>query len=548
MNDFIDNNTKEVIGLDYILRKIDTITPYGKELKENIEPFKIGEEDLLIKQFTIIERLVKLIKENKFFFKNIKNILHNIKDIRNSTLRAKEGYILSNVELFEIKGFILTLVELSEELKTIEDQLDNSIIINRIVELETLLDPQKTKIKAFYIYDDYSDRLKSIREKKRQIDNKIKIEKKEIKGKLERELSLKIRPDGSILISKNQKEILEKVKNNPNLIYSSETYMDIKFTLKSTPTLYELEKELAAIKEREEEEEQEIRQHLSEKIGFYYNEIIMNTQYIGKLDLMLAKTYMAIGTNSIKPIILKEHRISITNGRHLKVEDILKSNGQEFTPISITLYEGVSCITGANMGGKTVSLKLVGQLCAMAQYGLFVPCTKMETGLHGFIYGSIGDMQSTDKGLSTFGSEISSIKEGLKKADKNGLILIDELARGTNPDEGYAISKAIVNFLKNKKSITLITTHYDNVANSDGVLHYQVVGLSGIDYEELRNKMFSNANSMDLVSQCMDYRLKKVTKDTRVPRDAINIARLMGLEESIVEDAEKILFGTVVKQ
>lgn len=548
MNDFIDNNTKEVIGLDYILRKIDTITPYGKELKENIEPFKIGEEDLLIKQFAIIERLVKLIKENKFFFKNIKNILHNIKDIRNSTLRAKEGYILSNVELFEIKGFILTLVELSEELKTIEDQLDNSIIINRIVELETLLDPQKTKIKAFYIYDDYSDRLKSIREKKRQIDNKIKIEKKEIKGKLERELSLKIRPDGSILISKNQKEILEKVKNNPNLIYSSETYMDIKFTLKSTPTLYELEKELAAIKEREEEEEQEIRQHLSEKIGFYYNEIIMNTQYIGKLDLMLAKTYMAIGTNSIKPTILKEHRISITNGRHLKVEDILKSNGQEFTPISITLYEGVSCITGANMGGKTVSLKLVGQLCAMAQYGLFVPCTKMETGLHGFIYGSIGDMQSTDKGLSTFGSEISSIKEGLKKADKNGLILIDELARGTNPDEGYAISKAIVNFLKNKKSITLITTHYDNVANSDGVLHYQVVGLSGIDYEELRNKMFSNANSMDLVSQCMDYRLKKVTKDTRVPRDAINIARLMGLEESIVEDAEKILFGTVVKQ
>ncbi|WP_352420283.1 hypothetical protein [Proteiniborus sp.] len=548
MNDFIDNNTKEVIGLDYILRKIDTITPYGKELKENIEPFKIGEEDLLIKQFAIIERLVKLIKENKFFFKNIKNILHNIKDIRNSTLRAKEGYILSNVELFEIKGFILTLVELSEELKTIEDQLDNSIIINRIVELETLLDPQKTKIKAFYIYDDYSDRLKSIREKKRQIDNKIKIEKKEIKGKLERELSLKIRPDGSILISKNQKEILEKVKNNPNLIYSSETYMNIKFTLKSTPTLYELEKELAAIKEREEEEEQEIRQHLSEKIGFYYNEIIMNTQYIGKLDLMLAKTYMAIGTNSIKPTILKEHRISITNGRHLKVEDILKSNGQEFTPISITLYEGVSCITGANMGGKTVSLKLVGQLCAMAQYGLFVPCTKMETGLHGFIYGSIGDMQSTDKGLSTFGSEISSIKEGLKKADKNGLILIDELARGTNPDEGYAISKAIVNFLKNKKSITLITTHYDNVANSDGVLHYQVVGLSGIDYEELRNKMFSNANSMDLVSQCMDYRLKKVTKDTRVPRDAINIARLMGLEESIVEDAEKILFGTVVKQ
>lgn len=540
MNTFIDNNTKEVIGLNYVIGKLDTITPYGKDLKVNMQPFKIGEEDLLIEQLNIIERVVKLINEKKFFFKNIKSILHNIKDIRNSITRAKEGYILSNVELFEIKGFILTLSELSEELKTVEDQLDSSIMANRIIELETLLDPQKTKIKAFYVYDEYSDELKSIREKKKQIDNKIKKEKKEIKEKLERELSIKIRPDGSILISKNQKDILEKLNNNPYLIYSSETYMDIKFSLKAAPDIYELEKELANIKEREEEEEQKVRQHLSGKIGDLYNCITKAIQKIAKLDLILAEAYMAIDTNSIKPIILQDHKVSIDKGRHLKVEDILKCNAKEFTPISIKLYEGVSCITGANMGGKTVSLKLVGLICAMAQYGLFVPCTKMEAGLHGFIYGSIGDMQSTDKGLSTFGSEISSIKEGLKRADENGLILIDELARGTNPDEGYAISKAIVNFLKNKKSITLITTHYDNVANSDDLLHYQVIGLSGIDYEELKNKISSSANSMDLVSQYMDYRLKKVTKDTKVPRDAINIARLMGLDESIIEEAERI--------
>jgi len=538
---FIDSNTAESIGLDYVLGKINTITPYGKDLKEKMNPFKIGEEDLLIKELNQVDKVIKLINKNKFYFKNIKDILHSIKDIRNSMSRAKDSYTLSNVELFEVKGFILTLAELYTELSTIEGQLDNSISISREIELEVLLDPQATRVKAFYIYDEYSNELRLIRDNKRQIDTKIKTQKKKIKEEIEEQLSIKLKPDGSALVSKNQKELLEKINNNANLTYSSETYMDIKFLLKPTQGIKELERELDILKEKEEEEEQRIRQHLSKQIGNYYEHIISNMKSIGKLDLTLAKAYTAIDTNSVKPKIIQDHKINIVCGRYLKVEDLLKARSQEFTPISIILSEGVACITGANMGGKTVSLKLVGLLCAMAQYGLFVPCTSMETGLCGFIYGSIGDMQSTDKGLSTFGSEIESIKEGLKRADEKGLILIDELARGTNPDEGYAISKAIVNFLKNKKSITLITTHYDNVANTKDVLHYQVIGLSEIDYEELKEKISQNKNTMNTVSKYMDYRLKKVTKDTQVPRDAINIAKLMGLDESIVKDAEKIL-------
>lgn len=550
MKTFIDNDTAENIGLDYVLGKIEVITPYGKDLRDNFKPFRIGEEDLLVEHLNIIERLFKLINERKFFFKNIKNILNNIKDIRNSITRAKSGYILSNVELFEIKAFILTIAELSKELSILEDQIDNSIIVSRIAELEASLDPKDTKVKAFYIYDEYSEQLKAIREKKRQIESKIKLEKKDMKNNLERELSIKIKPDDTVLISKEHRDVLEKISNNPNLSYSSETYMDIKFALKPTEAIYVLEKELAIIKESEEDEEQKVRQNLSERIGYYYNEIFQNMSTIGRLDLVLAKAYMAIDTKSVRPIILKKHTVNIVNGRHLKVEDILDADSKEFTPISISLNEGVSCITGANMGGKTVSLKLVGLLCAMVQHGLFVPCSKMETGLHEFIYGSIGDMQSMDKGLSTFGSEISGIKEGLNKAEKKGLIIIDELARGTNPDEGYAISKAIVNYLKNKESITLITTHYDNVANSEDVLHYQVIGLSEIDYVELKSKISQKTNNIDLVSQYMDFRLKKVTKDTRVPREAINIARLMGLNERIIEDAEKILSnsrGTIVE-
>lgn len=541
VNNFIDPNTLESIGLDYVLNKINTLTPYGRELKDNIKPYKIGEESLLIKELNIIDNLVRLIKENKFFFKNIRRILEEAKDIRKSILRAREGFILSNVELFEIKGFMLSLSALNKELKIIEKDIDESIFVSRIVEIEKILDPQNSRIKAFYIYDEYSEKLSEIRKEKKAIDIEIKKVKKEIREKIEKELNIKLRPDGSVVLSKANKEAIEKIEQNQYLAYSSETYLDIKFSFKPTPTILKLEEKLAATKEKEGEEEQKIRKALSQKIGQYYDEIMRNIKALRKLDFILAKAYMAIDTDSIKPKILNQHLVNIKNGRHLKVEDTLKSQGQKFTPISIELREGVACITGANMGGKTVTLKLIGLLCAMAQYGLFVPCKEMEFGLLDFIHGSIGDMQSIDKGLSTFGSEISNIKEAIKCSQKKGLILIDELARGTNPEEGYAISKAIINYLKDKNSITLITTHYDNIANSDNITHYQVIGLSEIDYDELRSRMYSETNNMELISQYMDYRLKKVTKYNKVPRDALNIARLMGLDENIIENAEIIL-------
>ena len=263
---------------------------------------------------------------------------------------------------------------------------------------------------------------------------------------------------------------------------------------------------------------------------------------IGKIDLTTAKAFLAIDINGTKPIIRKDNILKIIQGRHLKVEEALIKKSQEFIPISVNLKNGVTCITGANMGGKTVSLKLTGMLSCMAQYGLFPPCKAIETGLNDFIYISIGDSQSSDQGLSTFGAEIKTIQKAINRADEKGLILIDELARGTNPQEGYAVSKAIVEYLKNKNCITLITTHYDNIANGDNITHLQVVGLADVDYKKLKEELIYNKScGIDIINKYMDYRLIEVYSINQVPRDAINIARLMGLNEDIVKNAEKEL-------
>lgn len=538
---FMDELTRESLDFDYILKKIKVLTPYGKIYKDKIRPYLPGEEKKLREEIEKVEKFIGYTKE-ELFFQDIKNIFVHMKDLRTSVRRTMEGCVLTEVELFEIKSFLFLIKDLEILLDKYHIKLWKDMEIQRIQKLESLLDPEATELSTFYIYDCYSENLKKIRENKKTVEKILKLKKKEIKEKIKEELKLDVRPDGSIVVSKESKDILKHIEKNPYLTYVSETYMNIKFSIKPTEEITSLERQLLLLKEREEKEEYEIREKLSNEISNQRKKIFRNMASIGKLDFVLAKAHLAIETGSIKPEILDEHSIFILEGRHPKVEEFLADKDLKFTPISVSLKEGVTCITGANMGGKTVSLRLVGLLCAMAQHGLFVPCEEMKVGLSNFISSSIGDMQSTDKGLSTFGAEIKLVQEALEKADGKGIILIDELARGTNPEEGYAISKAIVSYLKDKNSTTLVTTHYDNIANLKGVVHLQVIGLSKIDFEKLQDELQDkDIDKMDIINKYMDYRLVKVDDRKEVPRDALNIARLMGLSEKIIKDAEKIL-------
>lgn len=539
--EFLDNLTSEALDFPYILSNIKTLTPYGKTYKDQLRPYLPGEEESLVRELDKIDSVMKHVRDSEFK-KDIKGILVHIKDLRTSVRRTIEGSVLNEVELFELKNFVFFLRDLEKIIKKYKLDQFEDIEIKRIEKLEKLLDPEDTKIWTFYIYDVYSDELKRIREQKRQTEKKIKIEKKALKVKIKEELQLDLRPDGTLVISKEDADNLQIVEKHPNLSYISETYMNVKFTIKPTEEISELDRKLVHLKEREELEEFKIREKLSGEIANCRKALFRNMASIGKLDLILGKAQYAVDINGVRPEISENHHIYIESGRHPKVEEFLRKKGLEFTPITIELDKGVTCITGANMGGKTISLKLVGLLASMAQYGLFVPAKKMSLGLSNFVSTSIGDMQSTDKGLSTFGGEIKLVQEAIMKADKKGIILVDELARGTNPEEGYAISKAVVKDLKDKDSITLVTTHYDNIANLEGVLHLQVVGLSKIDFDVLDSELKDvDADKMDIINRFMDYRLKVVERTSEVPRDAINIARLMGLEEKIIEDALKIL-------
>lgn len=525
-NIIIDESTKRDLDIQYILDKITTITPYGNIYRSRMKGFERGQEQELIEELEKIEAYKDIIQEGEII-RQLEKPLHSIKDLRMTIRRTLENIPLTEVELFEIKNFLLQIKEIEKIIKEYKIPIFNDTEIKRVKSLEVLLDPEGTEIPSFYIYDGYSEELQRTRQRKRELDKEIKSNKNNIMENIKKELGISLRPDSTIGIKKEDKELIHKIEGCNDLRYISETYSHIKFGLKTTEEIKEIEEKILGLKIKEEKEELRIREYLSKEIGKRKKEIFRNMANIGRLDLFLAKGKYALEINGVKPKIMKEHSIKIVEGIHPKVMEELRE--LDFMPIDIELKEGATCITGANMGGKTVSLKLVGLLSAMAQYGLFVPAKEMSLGLNGFIKTSIGDKQSIESGLSTFGSEIIIVKEALDMSDKEGLILIDELARGTNPEEGYLISKEVVEQLKNRSSITLLTTHYDNIGNMEGVKHLQVVGLSNIDIIKLSENR-TIEEKLELINNHMDYRLKEVDQHTKVPKDAINIARIMGLE------------------
>ena len=535
----MDQGTKNAVDFQYIMNQISVLTPYGTMFKGRMKAHRRGGERGLRNQLDMLESYLPYVKNNTIR-REFNNILSHMKDLRQSTKRAMDGFILTDVELFEIKNFLYNLHHLKDLLEEYGIPDFPETKVEKIPQLERILDPENTGIATFYIYDAYSEELGTIRKDKRETDKEIRLEKKWIKDKVKEDLGLDLRPDNTVVVNRDNKEMLKTIKAYPYLTYFSETYLNIKFTIVPTDDLARAERTLELLRDKEEREEMRIREDLSKEVGKRRRELYRNMLAVGKLDLVLAKAKLAIDMDATKPVILDKYIISIKRGRHPKIEDLLRDRDLQFTPISINLEEGVACITGANMGGKTISLKLVGLLTAMAHYGLHVPAGHMELGLSLYIKSSIGDMQSTDSGLSTFGGEVQVVSDAMRRANEQGLILIDELARGTNPEEGYAISKAIAIYLMDKPAISLITTHYDNVADIEGIQHLQVVGLSELDVDTLSEEI-SEGDGMDIINKYMDYRLRVVDKTTGIPRDAINIARIMGLRTEILKIAEEIL-------
>lgn len=552
MNPFSPDVIKD-LDLEDIFDRIVVHTPYGETEKKAMRPYGPADTTALAEELDRVQRMTALIQENRYAFVDMRSTFSRVKDLRGTFSRIKTGETLAVTELFEIKMLSLSMRKLSEIAEKLKGDLPEAAYVHPLPEVDDLLDPAGNKTPTFFIYDDYAPELKAIREALRALEDEVQHERKRIRNALETKLGVKLRPSGDLAVAKDDRSLIERLESEPDLMYSSETYVNVTFTLRGNNAIDSMCLRAEDLRLEEEQAEFEVRVVLSRTLRALLPCLEENVLAIGQLDLLTAKGYFAIGFDCVRPEIAEIPEggsihaegadvLEIVEGRHLKVEQQLKKSGGMYTPVSLTLSRGVTCITGANMGGKTITLKMVGMLTAAAQYGLFVPAKAMRLSPRAFIYTSIGDLQDVDQGLSTFGAEIVKVSEAIVRARRPGLILIDELARGTNPKEGFAISMAIVNHLKNASAITLITTHFDGLADAPDVHHLQVLGLSFVDFKTVLLEMENHPEKgIELLKKSMDYRLKEIHSPEEVPKDAIQIAALMGLDEGILEDAKRLL-------
>ncbi|MCD5410194.1 MAG: DNA mismatch repair protein MutS [Clostridiales bacterium] len=539
-NVFIDSRTKKSIGLDEIMNSLPTLTDYGAIAKMNMTPYlkeDIGELRIALED---LSNIVKFAEFSKRRMNEIKGALHIIKDIRGSIKRLKRREILNEVEFFELKSQFIEIERLRNLLMASKEiYLDRFKLNSSKLEIE-LLDPEKAGTKTFYMYDAFSVDLSEIRKKKREIEKNISLMKEKLREEVFDLTGLMPSKSGEIRINTRKKSEIAKLKSCVKIALSSESFSVLVFKVKNSKDLKVLINELDDLEIQEEKEEFKIRKMLVEKLSRNVEKFEENIVAVGELDLFIAKAIYAMEINAVKPKVCDSISIIIEKGRHISTENALKSKGSQFTPVDISLRKGVTLITGANMGGKTVNLKMVSLIVALAQYAMFVPAESARIGLVNFVYLSVGDEQSEKQGLSTFGAEIFNLKEVISKSNETGLILIDEIARGTNPTEGQAIAKAIINYLKNKNSVTIITSHFDGLCTIEGVKHLQVKGLSGADISKMKSDVRKNEQYEVIFEKHMDYRLEKVKNVVFVPRDALLVAEIMGLNKEIIDSANEM--------
>ena len=175
------------------------------------------------------------------------------------------------------------------------------------------------------------------------------------------------------------------------------------------------------------------------------------------IDVLLAKARLALELKAFKPAVRTDNSFSLIRARHPLIDP------QKCVPVDIALgkeYDSL-IITGPNTGGKTVTLKTAGLLCAMAQCGFLIPADeRSEVCVFDEFLVDIGDEQSIEQSLSTFSGHMKRISGILELAGPATLTLLDELGAGTDPAEGAALAVSILERLRRQGSLLMATTHY----------------------------------------------------------------------------------------
>ncbi len=468
------------IGLNYILENLHGCSPFGQERIRRLRFYAPDEREALEAELSNVARAAASVPSSKETLDRIMIELCRIKDIRASLRRCREGECLDHVELFELKGYLGQIEKLIPLLNEWNGtaKLSGAALHDPAPAL-AVLDPEHTRSRGFYIPDNASDALRTVRRAKKQIEERL---------------------------------------------HHAETDAE----------RAGIRLERTRICADEETEERKVRESMCRVLAPLCDALLEDAETIGTIDFLIQKALFAVRCRCVKPEIT-DSRLELCDMVNPQIQDLLTEKGRTFVPVSIELDRGATVITGANMGGKSVALKTLALEVLLCHAGFAVPARSAKIPMFHCINMLFDDLQSIRSGLSGFGSEIVQFEKALAEAEQGySLLLLDEFARGTNPDEGAVIVKAVTKYLNGIDAISVLSTHYDNVAEAAS-RHYQIIGLKDVDPAEIAKEIgLDTEDGVAAIARHMNYGLYRVEGRADCPKDALNICRMLSLKPEIL--------------
>lgn len=457
-------------GLSFIFNELNISSSIGR--KSLLETKFSKDKAHLLSQYSIIESCQSYISEeiNRKTLAKVKLILSYINDIGGTIKQLNQNQILDDISLFQIKQFSLSCSKIKSYIFDIDKYLDSNLInklnLPDLNQALKILDPEGLMLNQFYIYNSYS---------------------KELANK---------RKDWEIA-----KEEGDEAKIT--IIYSEIDDL-----------------------------ENEIRENISTKLREFSEDFIQSIKIIGEIDKSFSLAEYFTKNNFIKPIFSNTQIISYKQLSYPPLVSKLKETKKIYQPIDICLTNTPCLVTGANMAGKTILLRSLHLSQLLAQFGFFVPAKEAEIVLVEDILCSIGDNQNEAEGLSSYASEILLLNDIIKKVKqgKKYLVLVDELARTTNPTEGLALVDSFLNILSKHISFSVTTTHYSGITTKAHRLRVKGF-IPNNNQEEL---------SISEIPSQIDYSLIE-DHDNKIPNEALNLADLLNVDKEFIDGARKLI-------
>jgi DNA mismatch repair protein MutS len=464
-----------------LLKILDkTNTAMGGRLLANFIKYPLMDIDLIKKR----QESIKEFYNDPFTLSELKNGFSNIRDIERLNMKISSNYATPR-DLISLKVSLQKALLIKDLLKNYKSPLIKSDIL-KIQDLShivktidvAVMDDAPIKITDGNIFKDgYNkelDELRLIRKDSKQwIAN--------YQNKLREDLNIKTLKVGFTRVFGYYIEVSRAQSINvPQHFTRRQTLVNQERFISEELKVFE--NKILTSEERIKAIENELYNKIREEIALYFKEIDLVAKAIARIDVFYSFAMCAKDYNLICPNVNTSPIIDIKNGRHLLIENTLKSN--EFIANDTYLdneNDTLFIITGPNMAGKSTYIRQVALIVIMAQIGSFVPAKEANIGIVDKIFSRIGANDDLTRGQSTFMVEMSETANILNTATEKSLIILDEIGRGTSTYDGISIAWAVAKYLltvPNKRAKTLFATHYSELTELEklekGAVNYNI--------------------------------------------------------------------------